>query len=153
MQAGGGPVLQHATQYVARGLEAFILCRKDLLLRRLNGGQLVEGHGDLRPEHIYLGPQPRVIDCLEFRADRRSLDAVEELAFLTMECERIGARDIGPILFRRYCLRTRDFPPPGLIAFYKAIAAFVRARLAILHLQEFPVRDPENCCSGPPNTW
>jgi aminoglycoside phosphotransferase family enzyme len=142
LQSGGGPPLQHATQYVVRGLEAFILCHKALLLRRLDGGQVVEGHGDLRPEHIHLGPEPRVIDCLEFRADLRSLDAVEELAFLTMECERIGARDIGPILFHRYWLRTRDFPPPELIAFYKAIAAFVRARLAILHLQESPVRDP-----------
>ena len=142
LQSGGGPALQHATQYVARGLETFILCRKDLLLRRLDGGQVVEGHGDLRPEHIYLGPEPVVIDCLEFRADLRCLDAVEELAFLAMECERIGARDIGPILFRRYRLRTRDFPPPELFAFYKAIAAFVRARLAILHLQEFPVRNP-----------
>jgi aminoglycoside phosphotransferase family enzyme len=78
--------------------------------------------------------------------DRRPIahvDAVEELAFLRMECERIGARDVGPLLFRRYCLRTRDFPPPELIAFYKAIAAFVRARLAVLHLQETPVRDPE----------
>ena len=31
---------------------------------------------------------------------------------------------------------------PELMVFYKAIAAFVRARLAILHLQEFPVRNP-----------
>jgi uncharacterized protein len=142
LQCGGGPAVRHATQYVARRLEAFIFCRKDLLLRRLDSGRVVEGHGDLRPEHIYLGPEPAVIDCLEFRADLRSLDAVEELAFLTMECERIGAGDIGPILFRRYCLRTRDSPPPELIAFYKAIAAFVRARLAILHLQESPVRHP-----------
>lgn len=142
LQSGGGPALQHATQYVARGLEAFIFCRQDLLLRRLDSGRVIEGHGDLRPEHIYLGPEPVVIDCLEFRADLRCLDAVEELAFVTMECERIGGRDIGPILFHRYSLLTRDFPPPELIAFYKAIAAFVRARLAILHLQEFPVRQP-----------
>jgi hypothetical protein len=64
--------------------------------------RVVGGHGDLRLEHIYLGPGPVVIDCLEFRADLRCLDAVEELAFLTMECERIGARDIGPILAGRF---------------------------------------------------
>jgi uncharacterized protein len=143
LQSGGGPALLHATQYVSRALNAFICCRQDLLLRRLESARVVEGHGDLRPEHIYLGPEPVAIDCLEFRADLRCLDAVEELAFLRMECERIGARDVGPLLFRRYCLRTRDFPPPELIAFYKAIAAFVRARLAVLHLQETPVRDPE----------
>jgi aminoglycoside phosphotransferase family enzyme len=29
-----------------------------------------------------------------------------------------------------------------LINFYKAIGALIRARIAILHLQESPVRDP-----------
>jgi len=143
LESGGGLELQHAAQYVARRVEAFICCRKDVLLRRLDSGRVVEGHGDLRPEHICLGPVPQIIDCLEFRADLRSLDPVDELAFLTMECERIGAQSVGQVLFRRYRLRTHDSPPPELATFYKVIGALVRARIAILHLQESPVRDPE----------
>ena len=112
-------------------------------MRRLDDGRVVEGHGDLRPEHICLGSTPRIIDCLEFLADLRFLDPVDELAFLTMECEKIGIRSVGQILFRRYCLRAHDFPPPELMIFYKVIGALVRARIAILHLQESPVRDPE----------
>ena len=142
LRAGGGPELQHAAQYVARRIEAFIYCRRDLLLQRLVEGRIVEGHGDLRPEHICLGPAPQMIDCLEFRADLRSLDPMDELAFLTMECEKIGARSVGQILFRRYCLCARDFPPPQLMIFYKVMGALVRARIAILHLHESPVRDP-----------
>jgi aminoglycoside phosphotransferase family enzyme len=111
-------------------------------LRRLDSGRVVEGHGDLRPEHICLGPVPQIIDCLEFRADLRSLDPVDELAFLAMECERIGAHGVEQVLFRRYRLRTHDSPPPELMNFYKVIGALVRARIAILHLQESPVRDP-----------
>jgi len=142
LQSSGSPELQHAAQYVARRAEAFICCRKDLLLRRLDSGRVVEGHGDLRPEHICLGPVPQIIDCLEFRADLRSLDPVDELAFLTMECERIGAQSVGQVLFRRYRLRTHDSPPPELTTFYKVIGALVRARIAILHLEESPIRDP-----------
>jgi len=136
------PELRHAAQYVARCVEAFIYCRKDLLLRRLKDGRVVEGHGDLRPEHICLGSTPQIIDCLEFRADLRFLDPVDELAFLTMECDRIGTRSIGHVLLRRYCLRAQDSPAPELITFYKLIGALIRARIAILHLQESPVRDP-----------
>jgi aminoglycoside phosphotransferase family enzyme len=135
LQSSGGPALQHATEYVARRLEAFFFCCKHLLPQRLDRRRVVEGHGDLRPEHIWLGPRPLVIDCLEFRADLRALDPVDEITFLTMECERLGARTIGPVLLRRYCLRCRDAPSRVLIAFYKTIAAFVRARIAILHLQ------------------
>jgi uncharacterized protein len=142
LRLSGGPALQHAAQFVARRIEAFIVWRKDLLLRRLYEGRLIEGHGDLRPEHICLGPEPRLIDCLEFRADLRSLDPVDELAFLRMECDKTGARGIGPVLFRCYRLRTHDTPPPALIIFYEVIGALVRARIAILHLRESPVRDP-----------
>jgi aminoglycoside phosphotransferase family enzyme len=143
LQSGGGPELQHAVQYVAGRIEAFVSCRTYLLLQRFAKCRMVEGHGDLRPEHICLAPVPQIIDCIEFRADLRSLDPVDELAFLTMECDRIGARDIGPILFRRYSRRLHDFPPPVLILFYRAIRALVRARIAILHLREPRIRDRE----------
>jgi uncharacterized protein len=114
-----------------------------LLSRRVEQGGVVEGHGDLRPEHICLGPQPLVIDCLEFRTELRSLDPIDELALLGMECERLGAPEIGEILFCRYYRRTGDDPPPVLTTFYKAVSALTRARLAILHLQQGAVREPE----------
>ncbi len=138
----GSPPLRHAVDCVVRLIEAFIARHKDLLVRRLEERRVVEGHGDLRPEHICLGSTPRIIDCLEFRLDLRCLDPLDELAFLAMECERLGAGSIGRILFWRYCQRTGDCPPPMLIAFYKAIGALIRARIGILHLQETPVRDP-----------
>ena len=59
-----------------------------------------------------------------------------------MECERLGAPAIGPALLRRYRLRTGDRPPPVLISFFKALSALIRARIAILHLREHPVREP-----------
>jgi uncharacterized protein len=73
LESSGGPELQQPSRYLVRRIEAFIHLRKDLLLRRLEDGRLMEGHGDLRPEHIYLGSTPTVIDCLEFRPDLRLL--------------------------------------------------------------------------------
>jgi len=140
--SSGSPALQHAVNRVAHYIEAFVGRHNDVLLRRLEDHRVVEGHGDLRPEHICLGSAPRIIDCLEFRLDLRCLDPVAELAFLAMECARLGAPGIGRVLFHHYCKRTGDCPPPVLIALYKAIGALIRARIAILHLQEMPVRDP-----------
>jgi aminoglycoside phosphotransferase family enzyme len=140
--SGGSRPLQYAADCVVRYIWAFMARHYGLLLQRVEDRRIIEGHGDLRPEHICLGPAPRIIDCLEFRRDLRCLDPVDELAFLAMECERLGARGIEHVLFRQYWRRTSDCPPPGLIAFYKAIAALIRARIAILHLQETPLRDP-----------
>lgn len=109
---------------------------------RLAAGCVVEGHGDLRPEHVYLGPRPAVIDCLEFNRDFRILDRVDELAYLAMECEGLGAADIGTEILESCCRALGDRPPPKLVAFYKAYRALLRARLSILHLRDAEVADP-----------
>ncbi len=58
------------------------------LAARVRMGRIVEGHGDLRPEHICLGAPPVIIDCLEFSRDLRLLDPFDEFAFLGLECAR-----------------------------------------------------------------
>jgi uncharacterized protein len=120
----------------ARRLDAFLCRRWAMFRRRLSEHRLVDGHGDLRPEHIYLRDTPRIIDCLEFRADLRQLDPPNELAYLGLECRRLGGLAIEERLLRRYSVRTGDRPPPDLVRFYTALNALVRARIAIRHLAE-----------------
>jgi aminoglycoside phosphotransferase family enzyme len=125
-------------------LDAFLAEDRDLLLRRLAEGCIVEGHGDLRPEHVYLGDPPAVIDCLEFDRALRLLDPFEELAFLAMECTLIPRGGwAGPLVLHR-CATTLGRPPPGrrLLAFYTGFRACVRARLSVAHLQEPEPREP-----------
>lgn len=109
---------------------------------RLRLGCVVEGHGDLRPEHVYLGPDPAVIDCLEFNRDFRILDRVDELAYLAMECERLGSAGAGSEILETCCRELDDAPPAKLIDFYKAYRALLRAKLAILHLRDAQVDEP-----------
>jgi aminoglycoside phosphotransferase family enzyme len=137
----GGPALRQATGDVARRIEAF-LDGSAMPARRIEDDRIVEGHGDLRPEHICLGSSLRIIDCLEYRAALRLLDPVDELSFLGMECGRLGAPGIGQILFYQYRRRSGDRPPAMLIDLYRAIGAMIRARIAILHLREPAVGDP-----------
>lgn len=113
-----------------------------LLAERVRAGRIVEAHGDLRPEHIFLGPEPAIIDCLEFNREFRLLDTADELAFLVMECERLGARDIGAYLLDNTCARLGDTPPPRLLAFHQSHWAAVRARLALWHTRDASVADP-----------
>ncbi len=99
-------------------------------------GRIVDGHGDLRPEHICLEPRPVIFDRLEFNRQFRVVDAADELASLAMECDRLGAAWVGEILFRAYAAVTQDRPSAALISFYMAYRACLRARLAILHVRE-----------------
>jgi aminoglycoside phosphotransferase family enzyme len=121
---------------------SFVDSRAPLLARRAEARHIVEAHGDLRPEHIGLGDPPEIIDCLEFNRDLRLLDPVDELSFLALECERLGAAEIGSWMLGLYREATGDAPAEDLIAFYKSYRACVRAKIAIWHLRDREVRDP-----------
>jgi len=122
-------------------LRAFVQQRGDLLAARVRAGRIVEGHGDLRPEHIWLGTPPAVIDCLEFSVPLRTVDSADELAFVALECERAGAAELGAVLLREYAALSGDAPPAELIAFYQGLRGCVRAGIALWHLKEPRYRD------------
>ena len=109
---------------------------------RARQNKIVDAHGDLRPEHICLGPEPAIIDCLEFNADFRVLDPVSELAFLSLECERLGASWVGELILDKYQCETGDRPPGPLLVYYKRHHALVRAKIAVWHLRDPDLLDP-----------
>lgn len=135
-EIAGEPQLRTAAKRIVRRLEGFLQRRGHLLRQRIRRRRLVDGHGDLRPEHVYLKGEPCIIDCLEFRADLRELDPVSELAYLALECRRLGGPGIAARLLRRYRSRTQDKTPPELLRFYTGFNALVRARIALQHLSE-----------------
>ncbi|MBC7294150.1 MAG: hypothetical protein H5T84_08655, partial [Thermoleophilia bacterium] len=96
----------------------------------------------LRPEHIWLGPEPVVIDCLEFEREFRILDTADELSFLAMECERLGAPSVGQSFLETYSEYTGDKPPEKLLHFYKSYRAALRAKITIWHIKDSEVRNP-----------
>lgn len=142
-------VLRRPEYGVASGLVAQMeemmnrfFCRSgDLLKERAR--RVVEGHGDLRPEHVCLEAEPIVIDCLAFNREFRLLDPADEISFLSLECERLGATHIGPVLRDAYRRETEDDPPDEVLELYRAYRAGIRAKLAIWHLDDDDVRRPE----------
>lgn len=110
--------------------------RNPSLFEDRTAGKIVEGHGDLRPEHICLEQRPVIFDCLEFNRQFRILDAADELAFLDMECDRLGAAHVGQPLFGTYARMSGDSPPRALLLFYKANSACLRAKLAVWHIRD-----------------
>jgi aminoglycoside phosphotransferase family enzyme len=130
-------------EHLARAQLAFIGERSALLEMRARENRIIDAHGDLRPEHICLTPDPVIIDCLEFNREYRLLDPVDELAYLAMECERLGAAAVGDQVLRKYLAAANDDPPAALIWFYKAFRACLRAKIAIWHIADHQVRDTD----------
>jgi len=109
---------------------------------RVNSGLIVEGHGDLRPEHICLTEPVVVFDCLEFSQDLRILDTADELAFLFLECTKLSGGDaVAHAIKSVYADMTADNLPWHVLQFYMAKRAMLRAKLAIWHIYDCPLQD------------
>lgn len=121
----------------------FLAARGDLIVQRVRARQFVDAHGDLRPEHIWLTEPITIIDCLEFDAMLRASDPLDEVAFLHLECERLGSRRAGERIRRRLAHTLREDPGSGLFEFYRSRRAMLRARLSIAHLFDAAPRTPE----------
>ena len=114
----------------------FIVKHSDLMDERIHAGKIIDGHGDLRPEHICIAPHPVIIDRVEFNDALRILDVAEELSFLSLECGMLGSPFSGQIFFNAYKARSEDDIDDMLVFFYKAKRALLRAKLSISHLWE-----------------
>ncbi|KTD25404.1 Uncharacterised protein [Legionella lansingensis] len=111
--------------------------------QRVYEGRIIECHGDLRPEHVCLTSPPIFVDRLEFSKELRTMDPVDELSYLALECELLGNAEIGAYFFETYQSITHDHPPQKLLSFYKSYRAFLRAKIAAWHLDDPRVTDPD----------
>jgi uncharacterized protein len=133
-------VSHHCPRNQVRRIHAFQLqllhLQPRLFDERACGGRIVEGHGDLRPEHICFTRPLAIFDCIEFNFDFRRIDVADELAFLAAECDFLGARWVGTRLFELFQSLASDRPPKELVAFYKSYRACVRAKVAALRADQ-----------------
>jgi aminoglycoside phosphotransferase family enzyme len=114
-----------------------------LLRERASRNKLVEGHGDLRPDHVCLSRPPVVIDCIEFNPQLRELDPFDEIAYLGLECSMAGAAWIGPQVVKSCAIALGDDCPAALLQLYTANRALMRARFTMAHLLDPHPRTPE----------
>jgi aminoglycoside phosphotransferase family enzyme len=131
-----------SVRFVDRMQVRFVTEKAGMIAVRARHGRIVDGHGDLRPEHIWLGPPVRIIDCLEFNRQLRSLDPLDEIAYLCLECNRLDGKRHADYIKRHLMAVLQDGVSEELFTFYRCYRATLRARLAVAHLLEPNPRTP-----------
>ncbi len=133
----GDPLPDDVVERIEHLARRFLTGREALFDARVRGGRAIDGHGDLLADDIFCEPGgPRIIDCLEFDTGLRVGDALLDIAFLAMDLEAIGRRDLAAALMSEYRSATGDDWPPNLEHHYVAYRAHVRAKVACLRYEQ-----------------
>ncbi len=111
----------------------FIEQHGELFARRAAQGWIRDVHGDLHAEHICFAPEGiQIFDCVEFDARLRHCDLASEIAFLLMDMEMRGGKDLIEPFLRRYGELIDDPEGGELLPFWKCYRALVRAKVYAL---------------------
>ena len=119
-------------QALSRAVASLLDRDGHLFDERLEAGRVVDGHGDLHAQHVYLvADEVQIVDCLEFTDwfQFRIEDVGYDLAFLAMDLEARGHRDLGDELAGRYIAASGDETISVLQPLHRAFRAFVRGKI------------------------
>ena len=115
---------------IRRLASQFMDGRSALFTQRITDRRIVDGHADLLADDIFCLPDgPALLDCLEFDDHLRYVDGIDDAAFLAMDLEFMGRKDLGDAFLGHYVRLSSDSAPQALTDFYIAYRSIVRAKV------------------------
>ena len=126
-----------------RSVYGFMMRNRRIFEQRETDGFIVDGHGDLRCEHIFLGEKIKIIDCIEFNERFRIGDTASDLSFLLMDLAALGHPELSGQLLSRYVNYSGDTTLSALVPFYACYRAFVRGKVLSMKLSDSHLKTDE----------
>jgi hypothetical protein len=120
-----------------RWTEACFEMLRSELERRVADGRIREGHGDMHLGNIAVEEGRAIIfDGIDFNANLRWIDVINEIAFLMMDLDMAGRHDLSQRFLNRWLAFSGDFHGLRLLSFYLVYRAMVRTKIAVLRLRQ-----------------
>lgn len=118
--------IRRLQQWTERQLER----QRRRIADRLRDGFVRECHGDAHLGNVTLyRERATLFDCIEFNADLRWIDVINDMAFTFMDLRDRGAPGLAWVLLDEYLGRTGDFDGIRLLPLYTVYRALVRAKV------------------------
>lgn len=110
---------------------------EQLFHQRKQAGSVRECHGDLHLGNIVLiDDVPVPFDGIEFNAALRWIDVISEIAFTVMDLLHRGQPQLAWRFLNAYLENTGDYAGIGVLRFYLAYRAMVRAKVAAIRAHQ-----------------
>lgn len=133
LDAVTGVTWQEQLARCRRCISAEFALRRSFILERQRSDAVRECHGDLHLGNLVrLGNRVVPFDALEFDPALRWIDVMNEMAFLIMDLDVRGRRDLAVQVLNGYLDVTGDFAGLAGLRLYLSYRALVRAKVACL---------------------
>ncbi|MCB0325787.1 MAG: AAA family ATPase, partial [Bdellovibrionales bacterium] len=141
---------QTALEYLSDYTNEFVEQGPSTIERRIEQGFYIDGHGDLRSEHVVVhNGAIEVLDCLEFNDTLRTLDALDDIAFLLMDLDYLRRSDFGATVAQEYFARLPAVFDQQLLRFYRVYRALVRAKVTLFRALQHAQHPASSAYLGP----
>jgi aminoglycoside phosphotransferase family enzyme/gluconate kinase len=118
-------------------MDRFLGEHADWFRQRQEQGKIRECHGDLHLNNVCLyEDQIQIFDCIEFNEKFRNIDGMYEIAFMVMDLDFQGRRDLANVFLNTYLEHTGDYWGAVLLPFYCSLRASIRAEVSSFLLDD-----------------
>ena len=122
--------------YIHKKVNDFIRKNKLLFQKRVAENRIKECHGDIHSGNIFIADKIYIFDAIEFNERFRYSDIVSDVAFLAMELDIKGKKELSDFFVEKYIKYSKDQELKKLLAFYKCYRAYVRGKVTSFKLKD-----------------
>jgi uncharacterized protein len=135
---------QQQYEQTRRFTTQFLTQHADWFVQRQAEGKIRDCHGDLHLNNVCLYQDKiQIFDCIEFNQEFRNIDVIYDVAFMVMDLEFQGRKDLANIFLNRYLEQTGDYKGAALLPVYLSMRAYIRANVNSLALNDVAIADAD----------
>jgi aminoglycoside phosphotransferase family enzyme len=125
-------------------VEGFLKDNQELFKKRIDDGRIKWCHGDLHSGNIFVpGGKIYIFDAIEFNERFACSDVASDIAFLAMDLEFRGRKDLVGYFVEKFIEKSNDPEIAKLLDFYKIYRAYVRGKVISFKLNDPTVSEAE----------
>lgn len=132
----GVTIARHQFEMIKNYTNNFYQSKHKIFNKRIADSKIKDCHGDLHMEHICIVDKIIIFDCIEFNERFRYSDTAADIAFLAMDLDYHGRKDLSNILINSYIKFSGDDSLPDMLDFYKIYRAYVRGKVISFKLDD-----------------
>jgi aminoglycoside phosphotransferase family enzyme len=119
------------SQFDAISSYARTFLQNEALFLERSANRVKDCHGDLYSANICLAHKVHIFDCIEFNERFRYCDVASDVAFLAMDLDFHGLKELSDFFIDRFVAASVDKGLLAVLPFYKCYRAYVRGKIGL----------------------